>query len=147
MPTSWVFLALPIRAEMNCTGRMYDCDGPPCASQVLLLPFVCQLNLVLSDTLFIYPSLNRAESSVRTNSCSSGEEKLRILWALNCHYRVYDSPPLVPVMYQMNPFHILPSCFLDIDIVSSHLCPRIPSGLLPLGFHAKTACAFSVHAC
>jgi hypothetical protein len=30
----------PIRAEMNCTEHMYDCLGPPCTSQVLLLSFV-----------------------------------------------------------------------------------------------------------
>jgi hypothetical protein len=72
---------------------------------------------------------------------------LRILWTTNCHYRVYDSPPFVPVVCQINSMHILPSCFLDIDIVSSNLCPRIPGGLLPLGFHAKAVCAFSVHAC
>ena len=120
---------------MNCTHRVYDCAAPPRTPHVPLLSFVYQL--VLSNTLLIYPSLNGAESSLRTNSCSSGEEILRTLWTPNCHYRLYDSPPLVLVMCQISPVHILPSCFLDIDIVSSHLCPRIPSGHLLLGFHAK----------
>ena len=33
-------LALPIRAEMNCTTPMYDSEGPPCTSHVLVLSFV-----------------------------------------------------------------------------------------------------------
>jgi hypothetical protein len=46
----------------------------------------------------------------------------RITWNLKVHYRVYKSPPLVPIVSQLNPINVLSFCFFKVVlIISSHL--------------------------
>jgi len=48
-------------------------------------------------------------------------------------------PPLVPVLNQINPVHVLPSYFLmSVLILCSHLPVCLPSCLFPSGFPTKT---------
>jgi hypothetical protein len=55
------------------------------------------------------------------------------------HYRVHNSPPLVPILSQINPVHTTPSYVL---ILSFHLRLGLPSGLFPSGFPIKILYAF-----
>jgi len=66
------------------------------------------------------------------------------------HYRVQNSPSLVPMLNQMNPFHTFPQCLLlrSIPILSSHLRLDLPSSL-PFRFSDQNfLCMYHLfHAC
>jgi hypothetical protein len=47
--------------------------------------------------------------------CSSGQATPRILWNSKIYYRVHNSPPLVLVLRQMNPAHVLLYYFFKIN--------------------------------
>ena len=68
--------------------------------------------------LKIYPNLQgnvsrhlwkRSSLSWEANSSSSSHEIPPVLCKLNVHYRVYNSPPSVPNLSQISPFHFLPT--------------------------------------
>jgi hypothetical protein len=52
-----------------------------------------------------------------------------ILWNPKVHYCVRKSPPLVPILTQINPIHTIPSYLSKI-----HFNLGLPSGLFPSGF-------------
>jgi hypothetical protein len=53
------------------------------------------------------------------------------------HYRLHNSPALVPILSHINPVHNIPT-YSSILILHSHLCLRFPSGLFPSGFRTTT---------
>jgi hypothetical protein len=62
------------------------------------------------------------------------QEFPRILWNPKVYYR-YKSPPLVPILSQVNPYH--PNSLRSILILSTHLRIGLPSCLFPLLYSVK----------
>jgi hypothetical protein len=79
-------------------------------------------------------SLMELSPSWEVANCAATQELPRILWNQKVHYRVHKSPPMVPILNQINPIHTIPSYLRSILISSIHLRLGLPSGLFPCGF-------------
>jgi hypothetical protein len=64
-------------------------------------------------------------------NCAATQELPSILWNPKLHYHVHKSPPIVPILSQINPVHTIPSYLRSILILSTHLRLGLPSGLFP----------------
>jgi hypothetical protein len=81
--------------------------------------------------------------SSEANSHSASQEIPCILWNPKFHYHVHKTPPLLPVLRQMNTFHTFPSYFPKI--LSNIILPSTPSYFewsLPLKFSDQILYAF-----
>jgi hypothetical protein len=73
------------------------------------------------------------------NCHSASHEIPRLLWNLKIHYRVHNSPPLVPILSHMQPVHTFPPNFPKVH---SHLRLGIPYRLFPSGLPTKILYTF-----
>jgi hypothetical protein len=68
--------------------------------------------------------------SWEVNKSSASQEITRILWNPKVHYRIYKSPPPVPIPGQINSVHAPhPTSWRSILILHPHLRLRLPSCL------------------
>jgi hypothetical protein len=76
--------------------------------------------------------LTEPRSSCEAANCETIQELPSILCNPKVHYRVHKSPPLVPILSQIDAVHTTPS-LRSILILSIHLRLDLSSGLFPSG--------------
>jgi len=75
-------------------------------------------------------------------SSSTSQEIPHILQNLKVHYHIYKSPPLLPVMRQINPIHASYRISWKFNFLfPSYLCLGHPSVIFPSGYLTRTLCA------
>jgi hypothetical protein len=70
------------------------------------------------------------------------QELSSILWHPKIHYRGHKSPPLVPILSQIDPVHIIHFSLRSTLIPSTHLRLDLPSGLFLSGIPTSILYAF-----
>jgi hypothetical protein len=83
--------------------------------------------------------------SWEAKSNSASQELLRLLCTPKVHYRVHNSPPLIPILSQMHPVHNFPPCFRKIhsNIILPYT-PRPSEWFFCSGFSTKIFYAFHI---
>jgi hypothetical protein len=67
-------------------------------------------------------------------NCAATQELRSSLWDPKVHYRVHKSPPLVPILSQIDSIHTISSYLRSILMLPTHLRLCLPSGLLSSGY-------------
>jgi hypothetical protein len=101
-----------------------------------------QRSTVLLLTYLLTYLLMELSPSREAASCAATQEFPNILWNPKVHYRPHKSPPLVPILSQIDPIPTIPSYLRSILILITYLRLGLPSGFFPSGFPTNILYAF-----
>jgi hypothetical protein len=89
------------------------------------------------DTLFTYLLTYGAAPFLRSRQLCSHLRTSQNFMDKKVHYRVHKSPPMVPILSQIDPVHTIPSHSISLRpvlILSIQIRLGLPSGLFSSGF-------------
>jgi hypothetical protein len=75
-------------------------------------------------------------------NCAATQELPSLLLNPKVHYHVHKSPPLVPILTQIEPVHTIPFSLRSILLMSTHLRLGLPISLFPSSFPTNNLYAF-----
>jgi hypothetical protein len=92
------------------------------------------INLISPSTAASLTNFMELILSWEAASGAATQEFYSILWNRKVHYGVHKSPPLVPLLIQIDPAHTTHPICLSSILISIHLRLVLPGSLLPSGF-------------
>jgi hypothetical protein len=92
-------------------------------------------HVLITSVMVLSPSSEAAK-------CAATQELPSIVWKPKIQYHVHESPPLIPILSQINPIHTITFYLRSILILSTHLHLGLPSCVFPSGFPTKILHAF-----
>jgi hypothetical protein len=118
-----------IRSKSLPSKTLNQPDGKMCVVQSST-PKMSIVVVVVYLLKHITPISIKHSPSWGTDSQSAGQETRRLFWNPDVHYCVHKSPPLIPILIQVNSVHTYNISLRYIRILlSSHLCLCLPSAL------------------
>jgi hypothetical protein len=134
------------RTEGIPRNKLTGEDGIP--TRILLVLLYCdlerELRFLQDSGLLTNKQTNKVTNSIEqspsweANRSSASQEIPRILWNPNVHYRMYKSPPPVPILSQPSPVQVPhPASWRSILKLSSNLHLGLRSDLLPSDLPTK----------
>jgi hypothetical protein len=94
----------------------------------------------LNNSYLLTYLLKEMSPSWEADSCAATRELPSISFNPKVHYRVHKSPPLVPILSQMVPFHAIPFCLRFILIFLTHQRLGLHTGLFLSGGPTNILC-------
>jgi len=84
--------------------------------------------------------------SSEANRFSASQKIPRILWNLKVNYRIHKTPPIFPILSQINPVYSYPSYLLDShsSIIFSSMPRSFKLSLCIVSPNRNTVCTFPV---
>jgi hypothetical protein len=125
----------------NDYNYQYYCDS--FLRRTVQVLYMWNLSDITSNIHTLIHSLIKLSPSWEAANCATTLELPSILWNPKVHYRVQKSPPLVPILSEINLIHIIPSYFSKIHFnIVTHLRLGLPSGLFHSRFSTNILYAF-----